>query len=293
MFTHEDPRRVVRAHGGHRRVLRAGAVDGRGARSTRTTSHRGTFVELDGRRAAGPGAAVQPHAGGDPAPAVARRASTPTRSSPTGASTPIAWPSCARPARSPDAMATIVVASTPTPTTSPSRPAGSWPRPLPSGHRVVLVFATRGEHGEVDDGFLEPGETLGQRREKECHRVGARSWACSAVAFLGYVDSGMIGTPENDAATGRSGRTDVDEAAEPLAEHPPRGGRRRAHRLRLRRRATATRTTSRSTGSALRAAELAGTPGRPRGHDEPGPPPAGHPGGRSTPVPSPPTRCRT
>src|ERR1051325_10775789 len=27
------------------------------------------------------------------------------------------------------------------------------------GHRVVLVFATKGEHGEVEDGYLMPGET--------------------------------------------------------------------------------------------------------------------------------------
>ena len=31
-----------------------------------------------------------------------------------------------------------------------------------AGHRVVLVVATRGECGEVQDGFLEPGETLGE-----------------------------------------------------------------------------------------------------------------------------------
>ena len=32
------------------------------------------------------------------------------------------------------------------------------------GHRVVLVVATRGEHGEVDPGFLDDGEELWQRR---------------------------------------------------------------------------------------------------------------------------------
>ena len=31
------------------------------------------------------------------------------------------------------------------------------------GHRVVLVVATRGEHGEVAEGFLEPDEALWQR----------------------------------------------------------------------------------------------------------------------------------
>ena len=32
------------------------------------------------------------------------------------------------------------------------------------GHRVVLVVATRGELGEVPDGFLADGEDLWQRR---------------------------------------------------------------------------------------------------------------------------------
>jgi hypothetical protein len=35
------------------------------------------------------------------------------------------------------------------------------------GHRVVVVFGTGGEFGEVADGFLTPGETLGERRAIE------------------------------------------------------------------------------------------------------------------------------
>ena len=35
------------------------------------------------------------------------------------------------------------------------------------GHRVVLVVATRGERGEVPDGFLADGEELWQRRVAE------------------------------------------------------------------------------------------------------------------------------
>src|SRR2546423_7398275 len=37
------------------------------------------------------------------------------------------------------------------------------------GHRVVLVVATRGERGEVPDGFLSDGEELWQRRVAEAH----------------------------------------------------------------------------------------------------------------------------
>jgi LmbE family N-acetylglucosaminyl deacetylase len=84
-----------------------------------------------------------------------------------------------------------------------------------AGHRTVLVFATRGEHGEVDEGFLDDGETLGERRTKECHR-SAEILGVQRVEFLGYVDSGMIGTPENDLA-GSFWTAPVDEAAAQLA----------------------------------------------------------------------------
>ncbi len=85
-----------------------------------------------------------------------------------------------------------------------------------AGHCTVLVFATRGEHGEVDDGFLEPGETLGERRTKECQR-SAEILGVQRVEFLGYVDSGMIGTPENDLH-GSFWTAPVDEAAQALAD---------------------------------------------------------------------------
>jgi LmbE family N-acetylglucosaminyl deacetylase len=84
------------------------------------------------------------------------------------------------------------------------------------GHRVVLVVATRGEHGEVPEGFLAPGEELRQRRVEETHAAAA-ALGVSRVEFLGYVDSGMMGTPENDAP-GSFWRADVEEAARRLAD---------------------------------------------------------------------------
>lgn len=84
-----------------------------------------------------------------------------------------------------------------------------------AGHRVVLVFATRGEHGEVDEGFLPEGETLGERRERET-QASADVLGAARVVFLDFVDSGMIGTPENDVA-GSFWSTPVEEAAERLA----------------------------------------------------------------------------
>ena len=83
------------------------------------------------------------------------------------------------------------------------------------GHRVVLVVATRGEHGEVEEGFLDEGEPLWQRREQETH-ASAAILGVARVEFLGYVDSGMIGTPENDLPES-FWQADVEEAAARLA----------------------------------------------------------------------------
>jgi LmbE family N-acetylglucosaminyl deacetylase len=92
---------------------------------------------------------------------------------------------------------------------------GTMAKAARDGHRVVLVVATRGEHGEVADGFLDDGEHLWQRRVKETH-AAAEILGAQRVEFLGYVDSGMMGTPENDLA-GSFWTADVDEAAQRLA----------------------------------------------------------------------------
>ena len=92
---------------------------------------------------------------------------------------------------------------------------GTMAKLAADGHRVVLVVATRGEHGEVADGFLDPGEELWQRREKETE-ASARILGVARGEFLGYVDSGMIGTPENEAPES-FWQADVEEAAERLA----------------------------------------------------------------------------
>jgi LmbE family N-acetylglucosaminyl deacetylase len=92
---------------------------------------------------------------------------------------------------------------------------GSMARAAAEGHRVVLVVATRGEHGEVDDGFLGDGEALGDRRERETE-ASADILGAARVEFLGYTDSGMIGTATNDAP-GCFWQADVEEAAQRLA----------------------------------------------------------------------------
>src|SRR5688500_3649860 len=93
---------------------------------------------------------------------------------------------------------------------------GTMAKAAADGHRVILVTATKGEHGEVVEGFLDPGEELWQRREQEV------ADACKALGvarheFLGYTDSGMMGEPENDAP-GSFWRADLDEAARRLAD---------------------------------------------------------------------------
>ncbi len=125
------------------------------------------------------------------------------------------------------------------------------------GHRVVLVVATRGEHGEVAEGFLEPGEELWPRRVQETMAC-AEILGVARVEFLGYVDSGMIGTPENDApdcfwqadveeAAGRLAAILTEEKADVLTVYDENGGYGHPDHIQVHR-------------VGLRAAELAGTP---------------------------------
>ena len=82
---------------------------------------------------------------------------------------------------------------------------GTMAKAAAAGHRVVLVVATRGERGEVAEGYLEPGEELWQRRVEETHAAAAVLGA-SRVEFLGYVDSGMVGTARRTTTPPASGR---------------------------------------------------------------------------------------
>jgi LmbE family N-acetylglucosaminyl deacetylase len=88
-------------------------------------------------------------------------------------------------------------------------------RAAEGGHRVVLVVATRGEHGEVPEAFLADGEPLWQRRVGETHE-SAEILGVHRTEFLGYTDSGMMGSPTNDEP-GSFWTTPVDDAAEKLA----------------------------------------------------------------------------
>jgi LmbE family N-acetylglucosaminyl deacetylase len=92
---------------------------------------------------------------------------------------------------------------------------GTMAKAAAAGHRVVLVFATGGELGEVADGLLRPGESLAGRRREEALEA-ARILGAARVEFLGYLDSGMAGTPANDDP-GCFWQAPVEEAAARLA----------------------------------------------------------------------------
>jgi len=102
------------------------------------------------------------------------------------------------------------------------------------GHRVVLVTATRGELGEVPDGFLAADETLGARREIELARA-ADVLGVARHEFLGYHDSGMEGeesnarpdcfaTADRVEAAGRLAAILAEESADVLVVYDEHGG---------------------------------------------------------------------
>ena len=87
-------------------------------------------------------------------------------------------------------------------------------RATAEGHRVVLVVATGGEHGEPPTD-LSVGETLADRRAAETAKSAA-VLGIGRVEFLGYRDSGMTGWAQNDEP-GAFMHAPLDEAATRLA----------------------------------------------------------------------------
>ena len=92
---------------------------------------------------------------------------------------------------------------------------GTIARAAADGHRVVLVVATNGDHGEVPDD-LGPHETLVDRRRAETE-ASARVLGIARVVWLGYSDSGMTGWEQN-AHPASFHLADPDEAGARLAE---------------------------------------------------------------------------
>ena len=92
---------------------------------------------------------------------------------------------------------------------------GTIARAAAQGHRVVLVVATNGDHGEVPDD-LGSHETLVERRRAETE-ASAEVLGIARVVWLGYTDSGMTGWDQNEHPESFH-RADPAEAGERLAE---------------------------------------------------------------------------
>lgn len=87
------------------------------------------------------------------------------------------------------------------------------------GARVVCVTSTGGEHGEIVVPEMNTPDNharLGEIRAEELRRALAQLGNVESRK-LGYVDSGMMGTPENDLP-GTFWHADLDEAVDRLLE---------------------------------------------------------------------------
>lgn len=92
---------------------------------------------------------------------------------------------------------------------------GTIARASADGHRVVLVVATNGDHGETP-ADMPANTTLVEVRREETMR-SAEALGIHRVVWLGYEDSGMTGWEQN-AFPGAFCNASLDEAAQKLAE---------------------------------------------------------------------------
>jgi N-acetyl-1-D-myo-inositol-2-amino-2-deoxy-alpha-D-glucopyranoside deacetylase len=85
------------------------------------------------------------------------------------------------------------------------------------GVQVYLVCATRGEVGEMDPSLLHGFDSVGDKREAEL-RCAAEKLGLAGVFFLGYRDSGMPGSPDNEHPLALAA-TPVDKVASEVAHY--------------------------------------------------------------------------
>ncbi|HET6445643.1 MAG TPA: PIG-L family deacetylase [candidate division Zixibacteria bacterium] len=78
--------------------------------------------------------------------------------------------------------------------------AGSLAHHADAGVQVTLICTTKGEAGEISDDTLASPENLGSVREAEL-RCSCDVIGISDLHLLGYCDSGMDGTPDNERTT--------------------------------------------------------------------------------------------
>ena len=85
------------------------------------------------------------------------------------------------------------------------------------GAQVQLVCATRGEAGTVSPEHLQGYQNIAQLREAEL-RCAAGHLGLADLHFLGYRDSGMAGSPENQHPEALAG-ADLQEVTGRITEH--------------------------------------------------------------------------
>ncbi|MCC6616113.1 MAG: PIG-L family deacetylase [Anaerolineae bacterium] len=75
-------------------------------------------------------------------------------------------------------------------------PGGTLAKYAAEGVRVHYLCATRGEAGVVESSLLANGEDIADLRAREL-KGAAAALGLSSISFLGYRDSGMAGSPDN------------------------------------------------------------------------------------------------
>lgn len=95
--------------------------------------------------------------------------------------------------------------------------AGTLARLADAGHRVVLVFATRGDVGDVGVDVLGADESLAERRSDEARR-SADAIGAAEVRFLPWRDSGHAPRADGTWPEGTFCAATVDEAAHAFVE---------------------------------------------------------------------------
>jgi LmbE family N-acetylglucosaminyl deacetylase len=77
--------------------------------------------------------------------------------------------------------------------------SGTLAKAVQHGHRVGILMTTRGEAGEIAAGVDATPDNLGEVREGEMRcAAAALGIPDENVFFVGFRDSGMAGTPENE-----------------------------------------------------------------------------------------------
>ncbi len=85
------------------------------------------------------------------------------------------------------------------------------------GVKVYLVCATRGEVGTVSPEFMDGYEQIGDLREAEL-RCAAEKLGLTELYFMGYRDSGMVGTADNQHPASLA-QADLEKVTAEIVEH--------------------------------------------------------------------------